>query len=439
MRHLFSVMVLTLCCSSFAFALEWDVAVPGAKARLGFGGGFFNGAWSQLRLEVSGAGAYRLKLSTLSGRFRDGFLPLTANLKVPEGSGVRVQTLVLPLSNHVVRLTLEGETGAKTVTLEPFNTAMAISLTSGVTGARGNSFELNPEDLPVNPALLLGVPEVIVSEPGVHTGALLAALAAGSRVFLNSDTKMLETLSGTVGLGRLERNLDSKILPASLNLDSLAKMVAPQVHVPDQRHQILGWWAVAGFIVALWVYSARRLEVRFVWGSGAAMFVFGLVGFWAFTPQASSAENTTQVLIGSRGWGLKLLVTSRLDLRATKIRLPIGAKTISGESLEYHTDGVDLQTRAWRKHSFVLPPVASMVPLRVNLGHIENTGTMRFSEVQVVGYGAQEPLAPGSRSKIQETGISDFYNFETLPRGSVVARVNGLQPLFVIALPEVNQ
>jgi hypothetical protein len=439
MRHCFLVMVLTLCCSSFAFALEWDVTVPGAKARLGFGGGFFNGAWSQLRLEASGAGAYRLKLATLSGRFRDGLLPLTAKLEVPEGSGVRVQTLILPLSNHVVRLTLEGETGAKTVTLEPLNTATSINLTSGVTGARGNSFELSPEDLPVNPALMLGVPEVIVSENGVHSGALLAALAAGSRVFLKSDMKLLEHLSGTVGLGRLERNLDSKILPASLSLDSLAKMLAPQVHIPAQRHQVLGWWAVVGFIVALWVYSARRFEVRFVWGSGTAMFVFGLVGFWAFTPQASSAENTAQVLIGSRGWGLKLLVTSRLDLRATKIHLPSGAKILSGELLEYHPDGVDLQTKAWRNHSFVLPPVASMVPLRVSKGYIENTGSMRFSEVQVVGYGAQEPLAPGSRLKYQETGISGSNNFETLPKGSVVARVNGSQPLFVIALPEVNQ
>lgn len=436
---MFLVTVLTLCCSSFAFALEWDIAMPGAKARLGFGSGFFNGAWSTLRLEVSGAGAYHLKLSTLSGRFRDGFLPMSAHLEVPEGSGVRVQTLLVPLSNHLVRLTLEGETGAKTVMLEPFNAATAISLTAGRTGARGNSFELNPEELPVNPALLLGVPEVIVVDNPVHTGSLLAALAAGSRVFLNPDNKMLEHLSGTVGLGRLERNPNSVSLPATINLDSLAKTLAPEVHVPALRHLILGWWAVAGFIIGLWVYSARRLEVRFVWGSGAAMFLFGLVGFWAFAPQSPSAENTTQVLIGSRGWGLKLTVSSRLDLRASKIHLPAGAKTLSGELLEYHSDGVELETKAWREHSYILPPVASVVPLRVINGRIENSGSIRFSEVQVIGFGAQEPLAPGSSLKYQETGISGFNNFEALPKGSVVARVTGSQPLIVIALPEVNQ
>jgi hypothetical protein len=439
MRRCFLVLVLTFLCSSFASALEWDVSVPGGRARLGFGGGFFVGAWSELRLEVSGAGAYHLDLETQSGRYRDGFKPVKANLTIPEGSGVRVQMLEIPLSNHVVRLTLAGEAGSKTVTLEPFDTAMAVSLTNGVAGARGNSFELLPEDLPANPALLLGVPEVIVKNDAVLPAPLLAALAAGSRVFLNPESRLLNKLSGTLGLGRLERNPSSTILPATINLEGLARTVAPVVNVPTQRHTVLGWWAVGSFVMCLAIYSARRLERSFVVGSAGAMFVFGLVGFWAFAPHAASSENTVQVLIGTRGWGLKMTVASRIDLHESEIRLPAGAKSLAAELLEYHSDGVNLKTLAWKKHSYILPPVVSAVPIRVVNQRIENIGSLVYSEIYVVGFGVQEPISPGSSAKYSETGFASQNNFETLPKGSVVARVKGNQPEFVIALPEDNQ
>jgi hypothetical protein len=439
MRRAFLVLILTFLCSSFVLALEWDLSVPGAKARLGFGGGFFVGAWSELRLEVSGAGAYRVNLDSQSGRYRDGFKPVQASLTIPEGSGVRVQTLDIPLSNHVVKLSLSGEAGSKNITLEPFNTAMAINLTDGVAGARGNSFELLPEDLPTNPALLLGVPEVIVKNDAVPPGSLLAALAAGSRVFLGPKSQNLKQLSGTVGLGRLERDSSNKSLPATINLESLARTVAPVVNVPVPRHLILGWWAVGGFVLFLAIYSARRLELRFVVGSALLMFLFGMVGFWAFAPQASSSQDSVQVLIGTRGWGLKMIVASRIDLRATQIRLPAGAKPLRAETLEYHSDGVDLKTLAWQKRSYVLPPVVSTVPIRVVNRRIENIGSLVFSEIYVVGFGVQEPVAPGSSAKIAETGFASQNNFEALPKGSVVARVTAAQPLIVIALPEENQ
>jgi hypothetical protein len=436
MRYAFFVLVLTFCCSSFAFALGWDVSVPGAKARLGFGGGFFVGAWSELKLEVSNAGAYRVNLDSQSGRYRDGFKPLKASLTIPEGSGVRVATLAIPLSNHVVRLTLSGEAGSKTVTLEPFDSAMAISVTGGVAGARGSSFEIAPDDLPANPALLLGVPEVVVQNDAVAPASLLAALAAGSRVFLTKKSQLLQKLNGSIGLGRLDHNLASATLPATINLEALARTVAPLVSVPAQRHTFLGWWAVAGFVVGLGIFSARRTDRSVVVASGIAMFAFGLVGFWAFAPQAASTESTARVLIGARGWGLKMTVVSRLDLRAGIVHLPAGAKSLTKDLLEYRSDGVNLDSLSWQKHSFVLPPVVSAVPLRVVNQRIENLGGKDFSEIQVVGYGVQEPIVSGSSAKISQTGYSAQSNFESLPVGSVVGRVKGVQDEFVIALPE---
>jgi hypothetical protein len=433
------VTLLTFCTSSFAFALGWDVSVPGARARLGFGGGFFVGAWSELRLEVSGAGAYQLKLDSQSGRYRDGFKPLKASLIIPEGSGVRVQTLQIPLSNHIAKLTLTGEAGSKTVTLEPFDSAMAISITDGIAGARGNSFELLSDDLPANPALLLGVPEVMAGNNLVSSASLLAALAAGSRVFMKPESQILQKLDGAIGLGRLERDPASAILPATVNLEALARFVAPVVGVPPGRHTILGWWAVGGFVMGLGIYSARRTERSFVIGAASAMFVFGLVGFWAFTPQTSFTQNSAQILIGARGWGLKMNVVSRFELQAATVALPKGAKSLTGESLVYLADRVNLKSLAWQKHSYWLPPVVSPLPLRVVNQRIENIGNQNFSEILVVGSGVQEPIAPGLSAKISQTGYSSQFNFEALPIGSVVAKIKGIEAKFVIALPEATQ
>jgi hypothetical protein len=438
MRRWFFVTFLTFCTSSFAFALGWDVSLPGARARLGFGGGFFVGAWSVLKLEVSGTGAYQVHLDSQSGRYRDGFKPLKASLTIPEGSGVRVQTLHIPLSNHVAKLTLTGEAGSKTVTLEPFDAAMAISITDGVAGARGNSFELSSEDLPANPALLLGVPEVVTGNNLVSPAPLLAALAAGSRVFV-PESQILPKLSGAIGLGRLERDPESSRLPATVNLEALARSVVPAVDVPPGRHTFLGWWAVGGFLVGLGVYSARRTDRSFVIGAAGAMFVFGLVGFWAFAPQKSFTQNTAQLLIGARGWGLKMMVISRFDLQASNVALPKGAKSLTGESLEYLADRVNLKSLAWQKHSYLLPPVVSAVSLRVVNQRIENIGNQNFSEIQVVGSGVQEPVLPGSSAKISRNGYSSQFNFEALPLGSVVGKVNDVQAKFVIALPEDTQ
>jgi hypothetical protein len=439
MRRWFFVTVLTFCTSSFAFALGWDVSVPGARARLGFGGGFFVGAWSVLKLEVSGAGAYQVHLDSQSGRYRDGFKPLKASLTVPEGSGVRVQSLQIPLFNHVVKLTLMGEAGSKTVTLEPFDAAMAISITDGVAGARGNSFELSPEDLPANPALLLGVPEVMAGNNLVSPASLLAALAAGSRLFMNPKSQMLPNLNGAIGLGRLERDPASATLPIAINLEALARSVAPAVDVPPGRHTFLGWWAVGGFVVGLGIYSARRTERSFAIGSACGMFLFGLVGFWAFAPQTPKTQNTAQVVIGARGWGLKMNVVSRFELQASTVALPRGAKSLTGESLEYLADRVNLKSLAWQKHSYWLPPTVSAVSLRVVNHKIENIGNQNFSEIQVVGSGVQEPIVPGTSAKISQTGYSSQFNFEALPVGSVVGKVKGVQAKFVIALPEDTQ
>ena len=189
-------------------------------------------------------------------------------------------------------------------------------------------------------------------------------------------------------------------------------------------------------VVCLAIFSAKRLESGFVIGSAIAMFLFGMVGFWAFAPQSASAENTAQVLIGARGWGLKIIVASRFDLQASTLSLPKGAKSLTGESLEYLADRVKLQTLAWQKHSYLLPPTVSALGLRVRNQKIENIGNQEFSEIQVVGFGVQEPIAPGSSAKISQTGYASAFNFEALPVGSVVGKVKGVQTKFVIALLE---
>jgi hypothetical protein len=119
--------------------------------------------------------------------------------------------------------------------------------------------------------------------------------------------------------------------------------------------------------------------------------------------------------------------------------LPRGAKSLTGESLEYLADRVNLKSLAWQKHSYWLPPTVSAVSLRVVNHKIENIGNQNFSEIQVVGSGVQEPIVPGTSAKISQTGYSSQFNFEALPVGSVVGKVKGVQAKFVIALPEDTQ
>lgn len=431
------IVFLTVFCSGFAFALEWDLTVPGAKTRLGFGGGFFNGAWSTLRLEVSGAGAYRLKLSSINGRFRDGFTPVTGLLMIPEGSGVRVQTLLIPLSNHAVQLTLEGEVGSKTVKLEPFDAAVGINLTDDISGIRGQTFELSPHDLPSNPGLLLGIPEIVVSSSDVKASGLLVALAAGAQVYLKPESKQLGLLTGTVGLGRVEHDFSATKTPQSVQLESLAKLLVPRAKVPTRNQLNLGWWAVAGFLVMLGLYSARRFEQRFVIGTSLVILLFGFIGFWALSPQTRVTEKNLELVIGAQGWGLSQQLVGRLDLQTGSVLLPAGAKLFGSQRLEYLTDGVRLLTKAWQATAYMLPPKARTMPVKVVNQQIVNLSKTSFTDVFVVGFGQQEPLEAGAKIRFHDSAITGLYRYEMLPKGTVVARVNKTdQSQIFVALPE---
>ncbi|NJK46136.1 MAG: hypothetical protein HC933_19425, partial [Pleurocapsa sp. SU_196_0] len=104
-----------------AQTLEPDLTVPGAEVRLGWGGGFVSGAWSELTLTATGGDAYTATLETSDGTIRTGLKPVGARLEVASGSGVRSETLLVPLFvKRPVKLTLQSALGAKSVKLEPF-------------------------------------------------------------------------------------------------------------------------------------------------------------------------------------------------------------------------------------------------------------------------------------------------------------------------------
>ena len=109
-RMMLTVLALIQGAASASSLEGADLSLPGAEARLGWGGGYSSGAWSLLHLRVTGGDAYRLALSTQTGTLRSGLQPLTARLEVSAGAGVREQRLWLPLfTKRPVKLSLRDK------------------------------------------------------------------------------------------------------------------------------------------------------------------------------------------------------------------------------------------------------------------------------------------------------------------------------------------
>ena len=404
-----------------------DASLPGAEARLGWGGGYSSGAWSLLHLRVTGGDAYTLTLQTQTGTLRTGLDPLSATLTVSAGAGVREQRLWLPLlTKRPVKLTLTSNVGRNSATINP------LSANAIVTEAMDS------------PAAYLGKPRVVsVLEPQ----SALIALAGGA---ILTDSPGLKRLpNGGLGLGELRR--DNALHPkpqqqlAALDLETIAASVVRPARPPARQSEGLAWWCAAAFVAALGVYSAQRLEWRFaVWGAGL-MVTIGVVGWTALQARDSGATNTQQtVLIGAGGWGLQMQITSRFNATAGPLSLPSGVQLLSPMEKHYTQTATLIQASAWRNVSYWSAPSAARVPLRTRNSSLENSGSQTLTDVYVIGAGPLEPIRSATRRSFNTTNgtrFEDGYSgygslVRYLPLGSALARRG---QTLVIALPELGE
>ncbi len=425
-RVMLAVLMLIQGAASASSLEGADLTLSGAEARLGWGGGYSSGAWSLLHLRVTGGDAYRLELSTQTGTLRSGLQPLTAQLEVSAGAGVREQRLWLPLfTKRPVKLTLSSSSGVKSATIQPL----------------GENAILNePMD---SPAAYLAQPRVIGS---LEPQSALIALAGGA-VLTNANG--LERLpSGPLGLGELRRTAPQS--PAvTLDLERIASSLARVAQPPPRSSEGLAWWCAAAFVVALGTYSARRLEGRVaVWGAGL-MLTIGVVGWAALQARgtASASANAEQtVLIGAGGWGVQVRVTSVFNATPAALELPSGVQLLSLTGTRYSQTATLFQAGAWQSVSYWSAPTAARVPLRVKSSSLENTGTEPLTDVYVVGTGPLEPMGATTKRSLNTSSGSRIENgfssdgsssygllIRSLPPGSALARRG---QTLVIALPE---
>ena len=413
-----------------------DASLPGAEARLGWGGGYSSGAWSLLHLRVTGGDAYRLNLATQTGTLRSGLQPLTATLTVSAGAGVREQRLWLPLfTKRPVKLTLSSNTGVNSATIQPLS---------------ANAVIAEPMD---SPAAYLGQPRVTGS---LEPQSALIALAGGA-VLTNANG--LERLpSGALGLGELRRTAATTRVD-QLGLQQIALSIARVAQPPPRQSEGLAWWCAAAFVVTLGAYSARRLEGRVaVWGAGL-MLMIGATGWAALQARdgggGSADTNVAQtVLIGAGGWGVQMRTTSVFNANAGSLNLPSGVQLLSPADAHYSQTATLIQAGAWKSVSYWSAPTAARVPLRVNNNELENAGTEPLTDVYVIGTGSLEPInAAAKRSFTTSSGsrIEDGFSsygssgygssgygslIRQLPSGSALARRG---QTLVIALPERSE
>jgi hypothetical protein len=400
--------------SVVAQTLEPDLTLPGAEVRLGWGGGFVSGAWSELTLTATGGDAYTATLETSDGTIRTGLKPIRARLEVAAGSGVRSETLLVPLFvKRPVKLTLQSALGTKSVKLEPF-----------AQTPDGNL-------LASSPAAYLGGVRV---SGDLEPSAALTALAGGASVTAN-----LERLpSGALGLGDLQRETTGEARPtSSVTVGNLIAALAPDANPPERQSLALALWSVAAFIGVLGLYSARRLDARFsIAGAGLAL-VFGAVGFAALQTEAPFAERNQRVLIGAGGWGLSLTVWSRFNAQGGAQTLAVSAQTLEPMERRYTKEATLLEVKPWSRFSYWNAPKAARVPLRVTKQWIENSASTRVENVFVVGHGLLEPISAVRRELGVATNVfapqqyDDFARL--LPEGSAIGT---LEDTIVIALPE---
>jgi hypothetical protein len=405
-----------------AQTLEADVRLPGAEARLGWGGGFVSGAWSELRLTATGSEAYAVILETNDGTLRSGLTPLTATLEVEAGTGVRSEVLLVPLFiKRPVKLTLKSSVGSQSVKLEPYSQIPEVNEAAS------------------SPAAYLGGTKL---SGDLEPSTALTALAGGAVV---ARAPSLERLpDGVLGLGALgldARGLDEgarggrPLSPSALA--NLAGTFVTQADPPARASLGLALWCVAAFIAVLALYSARRLDWRFSVAGGVLATVVGIIGFVALQPEAFYAERNQTVLIGARGWGLQLEVRSRFNTRGGEGTLEAGSQTLEAIARHYTRDGTRITVKPWSRLAYWTAPKAARVPLRVSSQWIENTGETRMENVYVVGHGLLEPMSTTRRDLGVATGAFAPQEYDAfsrlLPQGTAVAK---LRDTIVIALPE---
>lgn len=416
---------------------EPDVVVPGATGRLGLGGGWWPGAWVPLRLEATGPGSYRLVLRTEEGSLRAGLVPVTAELSVPDGPGARSAEIVVPLfGRRPARLTLEGPAGRRTAAVEPLAGTPAIVVTDRPPASVGG-LALRPEDLAADPARWLAGGVVLVERAGLFPApaAALALLAAGARLDspggLPAELAALEP--GPVGLGAVGPGG----APRPPRLESLVETLAPEVGPPGRTQPSLGWWAGGAFALALAAYSARRADPRAAYAAGAAGVLLGLTGAWALSPRAPQ-DRSVRLLAGSGGWGVETVITATLSLDDREARLPRGARPLGLGARSYDEAGVSVRPGAWSALRYWTPPRAAVVPLRSTAAGLANAGAVPLNEVEVVGAGPQEPLAPAARRPVRRlwSGATPTGIARLLPEGTAVAR--GPDGSWFVALPEAS-
>ncbi len=400
-----------------AQTLEPDLSLPGAEARLGWGSGFVSGAWSELRLTVTGGGAYRLDLETADGTLRAGLKALTARLEVTAGAGVRERRLLIPLFfKHPVKLTLSGAIGKRSLRLEPFTTVPEV--TEAVS----------------SPAVYLGGARL---SGNLDSGAALNAVAGGARLPTSSAQRLP---LGALGLGAVQSEAGwlEAGTGAALPLTNLVAALTPEAQVPGRRSEALALWSVAAFIGVLGLYSARRLNWRFSFAAAGLAVTVGAVGFVSLQPKSAFSERRQTVLVGAGGWGLKLEVHSRFNPRGGPQRLPVSAQPLEPMARQYTSEATLINVRPWSRFAYLEPPRAAIVPMRVSNDWIENLGDTPLKNVYVVGHGSLEPLSQ-TRRRLTAPSSSSFAPAEyeaaarVLPVGSAIAQQGDL---IVIALPE---
>jgi hypothetical protein len=405
-----------------AQTLEADLRLPGAEARLGWGGGFVSGAWSELRLTATGSEAYTVTLETNDGTLRSGLTPLTASLEVAAGTGVRSEVMLVPLFvKRPVKLTLKSSVGSQSVKLEPFSQIPEVNEAAS------------------SPAAYLGGAKL---SGDLEPSAALVALAGGALVAGASGLERLP--QGVIGMGALglnARDLDEgarggrNLSPSALA--NLAGTFVTDAAPPPRASQGLALWCVAAFVALLALYSARRLDWRFSVAGGVIALVIGAVGFAALQPEAFHAERNQTVLIGARGWGLQLEVRSRFNTRGGEGRLEAGSQPLEAIRRHYTQDGTRITVKPWSRLAYWTAPKAARVPLRVSSRWIENSGSERMENIYVVGHGLLEPMSATRRELGVATGAFAPQEYDAfsrlLPQGTAVAK---LRDTIVIALPE---
>jgi hypothetical protein len=447
-RRWFVPLALVIAALSGARALEPDAQIPGAEARLGLGGGFWVGAWAELRLEARTSGAFQVRLGAEDGSLRAGLIPFEARLELPDTPGVRVARLTVPLfSRRPVNLTLDGPTGSKTVRIEPYPGTPAVRpvthVMSGSAWLGERLLDLSPSDVRPDPALWLSAPDLVLSERlDDRSGAALALawLAAGGRVIGANLPGSLERVpDGPIGLGRLSRSTPQP-RQSHMPLESVLRAALPEPTVPGMYQSALGWWCVGLFAACLGVFSARRSIARLTLQVAIVGALVGLIGAWAFSPVALETEQRVPVRIGAGGWGLETEIVSLVSLRQRDLELPPGALPLERVPRTYEATSTRLTQRGWSRIAYWTPPHATSLPLRVVNGRLENRAGVGLERLFVVGLGQQEPLGPRAARKLRRTSefppavLSDLV--AALPQGTALAYTTSSPKTLMIALPE---